>query len=83
MELWNSTGGTRLRGYSSEVSDLAESDDAAAVLTGEVGIETGFHEEAAAEGLALEVAATLCAAELIELVGGVGIEAGHVPTWCL
>ena len=67
----------------SEASDLAESDDATAVLAGEVGIETGFHKEAAAEGLALEVAATLCAAELIELVGGIGIEAGHVPTWRL
>ena len=57
-----------------------QTDDAAGELTAEGGVETCLHEELATEGLALEAMAALSALKLVEAIGGVGIQAGHMPT---
>ena len=61
------------------LSNLLQTDDATGKLTGQCGVETCLHEELATEGLALEAMAALSALKLVEAIGGVGVEAGHVP----
>ena len=56
-----------------QMSDLLQMDDAAGELSAEVGVEAHLHEEAAAEGLALEVMFALAALELVELVSGIRV----------
>ena len=61
------------------LSNLFQTDDATGKLTSQRGIETCLHEELTTEGLALKVMTALCALKLVEAIGGVGVEAGHVP----